>query len=1096
MIPKSDKYSEEALVERPAMELLSQLGWTVRNCFHEFDPVRYDKELSNGAGDKGLSFLGRDNKADVVLVSKLKPVLQKINPDLPQIAIDEAIKVLTQDRSVMGMVSANREVYDLLKNGALVSFMNEKKEQIRERVKFIDWDNVNNNDFFLVSQFWISGDMYTRRADLIGFINGIPLVFIELKASHRNLKKAYDENLRDYKSTIPQVFWFNGLIILSNGSKSRVGTVSSEWEHFSEWKKINSEGEQGIVSLETVIRAVCDRERLLDILENYTLFRDEKNGPVKIVAKNHQYLGVENVIRVFHKINENQGRLGVFWHTQGAGKTESMFFFSQKILRKVPGNWTFVIVTDRNELDDQTYKRFVRSGVIRGRQERAETSEELRQLLREDHRYVFTTIQKFRTEPVSKYGAGKATKHPVISERSNIIVMTDEAHRTQYDIFAMNMRNALPNANFIGFTGTPLIAVEEKTKEVFGDYVSIYNFRQSVDDKATVPLFYENRKPKVQLINLSLNDDIQKILENAELDEAEQQKFEREFSKEYQLITREDRLEDIAQDIVLHFMNRGFMGKAMVVSIDKATAVKMYDKVKKYWDSYADKLQEEYRRATDVVKEEIGNKLIYMKRTDMAVVVSQSQNEVEDLKAKGADIIPHRKRINNEDLDEKFKDPDDPLRIVFVCAMWMTGFDVPPCSTIYLDKPMKNHTLMQTIARVNRIFGEHKVAGLIVDYIGVLHNLNKALAIYAAPLEGGGVDTPIIEKKELIEALRKDINEIQELCNDWGISLSEIMSAEGLECLGLTDDAVECILKNDERQAQFKEKNAIIQKTYKAILPDTTVSEFQPVVRLLQILAEKLGSISPTVDISDVLKEVSELLDKSVKVETRHIAEKQGENEYKAGRILDLGKINIDKLREQFNKGRKRILTEQLRKAIEVRLQAMLMLNKSRIDYMERFLQLIDEYNAGSMNVEEYYRRLLEFVKNLDEEEKRALSENLDEEELAIYDLLVHPMRCRKLSHGVNPLLRMTQKDILAVKKVAHDLLEKLKAEKLVLDWRKKQQARAAVRLCIEEIFEKLPLIFTTEIYHQKCGLVYQHVYESYYGSGMSVYSPVAEGVC
>jgi type I restriction enzyme R subunit len=362
MTPRNSDYSESALIERPAMELFSQLGWSVQNCFHEFD-------------EKGLSFLGRETKADVVLVSKLKPVLQKINPELPEVAIDEAIKALTQDRSVMSMVSADREVYDLLKNGALVSFMNEKKEYKREPVRFIDWNNIENNNFLLASQFWISGDMYTRRADLVGFINGIPLLFMELKASHRNLKEAYDENLRDYKSTIPQVFWFNGLIILSNGSKSRVGTISSEWEHFSEWKKINSEGEQGIVSMETVIKAVCDRERFLDILENYTLFRDEKNGPIKIVAKNHQYLGVENAIKVFHKINENQGRLGVFWHTQGAGKTESMFFFSQKILRKIPGNWTFVIVTDRNELDDQTYKRYVRAGVIKGKQERAETSE-------------------------------------------------------------------------------------------------------------------------------------------------------------------------------------------------------------------------------------------------------------------------------------------------------------------------------------------------------------------------------------------------------------------------------------------------------------------------------------------------------------------------------------------------------------------------------------------------------------------------------------------------------------------------------------------------------------------------------------------------
>jgi len=1052
MAPKDGKYSEESLVERPAIEVFERLGWSFANCFYEFD-------------DKGVSFLGRDTKADVVLVSKLKLALIKLNPDVSSVVVDEAIKILTQDRSLMSMTVANRDVYDLLKNGILVSYLNDRHEQISERVKIIDWETPANNDFFLASQFWVSGEMYTRRADLMGFVNGIPLLFIELKASHRNLKKAFDDNLRDYKSTIPQVFWFNGLIVLSNGSQSRLGTVSAEWDHFSEWKRINSEGEKAKVSLETIIRACCTKERLLDIIENYVVFKEEKSGPVKIVAKNHQFLGVENAILAFQKMKENQGRLGVFWHTQGSGKSISMIFFSQKVLRKVPGNWTFVIVTDRTELDDQIYKNFVRCGIIKGKQERAETSDGLRQLLIEDHRFVFTTIQKFRTE--------KGKVHPVISDRDDIIVMTDEAHRTQYDVFALNMRNALPKAGFIGFTGTPLIAGEEKTKEVFGDYVSVYNFKQAVDDKATVRLFYENRKPKVQLVNLSLNEDIQKILEAAELDEAEQRKFEREFSSEYQLITREDRLDDIAQDIVVHFMNRGFMGKAMVVSIDKATAVKMYDKVQRYWKDYADKLQKEYEKATDVVKEEIGDKLIYMNQTDMAVIVSQSQNEGEDLKAKGVDITPHRKRMNNEDLDEKFKDADDRLRIVFVCAMWMTGFDVPSCSTIYLDKPMKNHTLMQTIARVNRVFGENKVAGLIVDYIGVLHNLNKALAIYAAPGEDG-VDTPIIDKAELIGQLRIDIQETIELLDEWGISLPEIMKAEGLDCVGLIDDAVECILENDERQAQFREKNAIIQKTYKAILPDITANEFQPIVKLLQVLADKLGSISPTVDISDVLAQVSEVLDKSVRVEKRHVSDVKGE--YKAGRILDLSKVDFDKLQEQFKKGRKRMLAEQLRKAIEVRLRALYMLNKSRVNYLDTFQKLIDEYNAGSMNVEEYYRRLLEFVKNLNEEEKRSLSENLSEEELAIFDLLV------------NPPLKMTQKEVMSVKKVAHEILEKLKGDKLVLDWRKKQQAKAAVKLCIEEILEHLPPVFDSDLYHQKCGLVYQHVYESYYGCGKSVY--------
>jgi type I restriction enzyme R subunit len=1055
MTQKENKYSESELIEKPAMELFGQLGWSVQNCFHEFD-------------ENGLSFLGRETKAEVILISKLKPFLKKINPDISETSLDEAIKILTADRSLMGMVSANREVFDLLKNGILVSYLNNKNEQVSERVRIIDWNNIENNDFFLASQFWIAGEMYTRRADLIGFVNGIPLLFIELKAAHKNLKKAFDENLRDYKSTIPQVFRYNGIIILSNGSQSRVGTISSEWEHFSEWKRINDEGEKGIVSLDTVIKGICEKSRFLDIIENYILFKEEEKSLTKIIAKNHQYLGVEKVIKAFQKMRENEGRLGVFWHTQGSGKTESMIFFSQKILRKIPGNWTFVVVTDRNELDEQIYKRFSRSGVIQGQQEWAETSEDLRHLLGENHRYIFTTIQKFRTE--------KGKIHPVISNRSDIVVIVDEAHRTQYDVFAMNMRNALPNARFIAFTGTPLIVGEEKTKEVFGDYVSIYNFKQAIDDKATVPLYYENRKPKVQLVNLSLNEDIQLILEKAELEASEEKKFEKEFSKEYQLITREDRLEEIAQDIVVHFMNRGFMGKAMVVSIDKATAVKMYDKVQKYWNEYIVELEKERAKATDdKVKEDISNKITYMKQTDMAVVVSQAQNEVEDLKAKGVDITPHRKRMNDESLDEKFKDADDPLRIVFVCAMWMTGFDVLSCSTIYLDKPMKNHTLMQTIARVNRVYGENKVVGLIVDYIGVLHNLNQALAIYSTPIGEAGVDIPIIEKSELFEQFRKDIQEITKLLDEWKISLPEIMNSEGLECISLIDDAVESILENEERQSIFKEKNAIIQRTYKAILPDKSASEFQPVVKILQVLADKLGSISSPVDISDVLKEVSEILDKSVKVEVKQVTDSV--IGYKAGRIIDLSKIDIEKLQDEFNKGHKRIKAEQLKKAIEVRLDALYMLNKTRIDFMESFQQLIDEYNAGSMNVEEYYRQLLEFVNSLHSEEKRALSENLSEEELAVYDLLM------------NPSLKMTQEETLKVKKIAQDLLKELKSKKLVLDWRKKQQARASVKLCIEEMLENLPSVYSTDDYRKKCGLIYQHIYDSYYENDKSIYT-------
>jgi type I restriction enzyme R subunit len=669
-------YTEDALVERPAIALLAKLGWETINAYGEFD--------------HGASTLGRETKAEVILASRLRPALQRLNPDAPSEAIDQAIEELTRDRSRMSMVAANREIYHLLKNGVRVPVPDPQGDgETVAVVRVVDWDNPANNDFLLCSQFWVTGEMYTRRADLVGFVNGLPLLLIELKAAHRRLEAAFSGNLRDYKDTVPHLFWPNALIIVSNGSHSRVGSVSAGWEHFAEWKKVGSEKEEGRVSLETMLRGVCDPARLLDLVENFTLFQDVPGGLIKLTAKNHQYLGVNNALEALADIRRRKGKLGVFWHTQGSGKSVAMIFFAQKVLRKVPGNWTFVVVTDRQELDGQIYKNFASAGVVTEGRAQAESSKHLRQLLCEDHRYIFTLIHKFRVPEV-------------VSTREDIIVITDEAHRSQYDALALNMRTALPNAAFLAFTGTPLIVTEEKTRQVFGDYISVYDFQQSVIDGATVPLYYENRIPELQLTNKDLNEHMERLLEAAELDEAQEKKLEREFAREYHLITRDDRLEAVAKDLVEHFTGRGFQGKAMVVCIDKATAIRMYDKVKKHWAAKIAALQAERVEADSNARQEIEERIARMKETDMAVVVSQGQNEIQEMADKGLDIRPHRKRMVDEDLETKFKNPDDPFRLVFVCAMWMTGFDVPICSTLYLDKPMRNHTLMQTIARANR----------------------------------------------------------------------------------------------------------------------------------------------------------------------------------------------------------------------------------------------------------------------------------------------------------------------------------------------------------------------------------------------------------
>ena len=1052
--PSSD-YSESALVEQPAIEQFGELGWETADCFHEFDT--------------GRSALGRETPAEVVLIPRLRTALEKLNPGLAAEAIGLAIEELTRDRSVMSMTAANREVYQLLKDGVRVTIPGgeEGYDEKTEVVRVIDWKEPWNNDFFLASQFWVTGEMYKRRADLVGFVNGVPLVLVELKAAHKQIENAFNRNLKDYKDTIPHLFWYNDFIILSNGSDSKIGSISAEWEHFNDWKKINSEGEEGIISLETMIWGTCLPERLLDIMENFTLFSNAGGGPVKLVAKNHQYLGVKNAIDALVKVRDNAGRLGVFWHTQGSGKSYSMIFFSQKVLRKMPGNWTFVIVTDRKELDDQIYKNFARAGAVTEKEAHAASAEELRRLLREDHRYVFTLIQKFRTEGVEK--------HPKLSNRSDIIVITDEAHRTQYDIFALNMRNALPHAAFIGFTGTPLMAVEERTRQVFGDYVSIYSFKQSVDDGATVPLYYENRIPEVVLTNQNLNEDMEKLLEEAELDEEQERKLEREFSREYQLVTRDARLEKIAEDIVEHFMGRGQEGKAMVVCIDKATAVRMYDKVQKYWKQHLADLENKLAVSSVEESDALRDKIRYMKETDMAVVVSQSQNEIEEMRKKGLDIKPHRKRIVKEDLDEKFKDPNNPLRVAFVCAMWMTGFDVPCCSTIYLDKPMKNHTLMQTIARANRVFG-NKVNGLIVDYFGVFRDLQRALAIYGSG-SGGGIregDTPVKNKAALVEELKKAIADAGGFCFERGIELDKVQRAEGFQRVKLLNDAVEAIIINDESKRRYLLLAGDVNKLYRAILPDRQANEFSPICRLLGVIAEKIRSLTPQADISAVMEEVELLMDESIAAEGYAIGDRRGK--YKA---VDLSKIDFEALKQKFEKSRKRIEAERLRGLINSKLAKMVRWNKSRMDYLERFQQMIDEYNAGSMNVDEFFRQLTEFARELNQEEKRSVGERLTEEELAVFDLLTKTD------------IELTKKDRRQVRKVARELLETLKKEKLVLDWRKRQQSRAAVVLSIEYTLDGLPSSYSRDTYREKCDLVYRHIFDSYYGEGRSVYTAV-----
>ena len=1046
-------------VEKPSMDLLAKLGWSPVDAFSET------------LGAQGT--LGRDSQHEVVLTHRLRFAMRKLNPeDVPDTSINEAIEVLTKDRSAMDRVRANREVHCLLRDGYQAEWADENGDKRIETLRYLDLTkDQTNNDLLAVQQMWVKGHLHNRRLDVALFVNGVPLVLMEFKEPNEWVRSAYDDNLTDYRDTIPQLFVPNCFVLLSNGSEAKIGSTYSPWEFFGDWKVIDADGTRGEIALETALRGTCDPVILLDLFENFVAYMERPGGLIKNVARSHQYLGVNAAIENLRRARAEQDkRLGVFWHTQGSGKSLSMLWFTQKVLRQVQGKWTFVMVTDRTELDTQLHGEFAAAGAIPlEARVHAESITHLRELLTADHRYVFTLIQKFQPSKASG-----EREMPVLYNRSDIIVITDEAHRSQYDTLALNMRRALPNASMMGFTGTPLIAGEEQaTREQFGEYVSVYNFRDAIEDGATVPLYYENRIPELQLVNESFSDELDALLEDAELDEDAEGALARAFGTQYTLLTRPERLKTIAADLVRHFVGRGFSGKAMYVGLDKAAAVRMHDLVQEAWAEHLDELRQQHDALPELERPWLASRIALMETTDMAVVVSQSQNELKMLDDLGLDIRPHRERMNREDLAEKFKDADDPLRLVFVCAMWMTGFDAPSVSTVYLDRPMKNHTLMQTIARANRVFPE-KDNGLIVDYVGVFRNLEKALAVYGAANTG---ESPI----EIIDALADELNlvvaELISYCVSIGVDLIAMREAEGFNHIAMRDAAVEALLVDEETRNDFTVKARQVRKLFKALLPNPKAAPQQRTVAAIRVLHERIIEVTrpPEVDISAVRTAVDALLDRSVGAE-EYIIRAAAEGS-KPDPLIDLSLIDFDGLAAKFT-GRKRAETDRLAQLLRQQAIGAALRNPTRYELVERIEQLISDYNAGSVNIDEYLRRLIELSRTLTEEEERAVHEGMTEEELAIFDLLTQP----------DPVLTAEERE--KVKASARKLLEHLH-EKLVQDWRRKvattNDINSTIRRVLDEGLPEDP--YTLDIFTSKVHLVYDHVLAAYGDDGDSAYS-------
>lgn len=1068
------EYSEDNLIEQTAIDLFhNQLGWDTA--------IAYNKE-SFGEG----STLGRLNKKEVILKQIFLEKLKEFNPNLPEQAYKQAFEKLTEDSITKSLGEINFEKYQLLRNGIPVDYINEKGEQVKNKTfKVIDFKTPENNNFLAVQQLWINGKSgRQRRPDIIGFVNGIPLLFIELKAAHRKLENAYNDNFTDYKDVIPKLFYYNAFVLLSNGIESRIGSVTGKYQHFHEWKRITEE-DDGIVALDRIIVGVCEKNRFLDMFENFILFDNSLGKIIKLIARNHQFIGVNKAIENIQykeklyklgKISlEEKQKLGVFWHTQGSGKSYSMVFFCQKIHHKFTGSYTFLVVTDRNELDTQIYGTFSGVGAVpqlkSGSKDslKANSGKHLKALLSSEHRYLFTLIHKFNFEEE-------------ITKRDNIIVISDEAHRTQGGNLAMNLRNALPNASFIGFTGTPLFKDDEITKRIFGDYVSRYDFKRSVDDGATVPLYYENRGEYLGLKNPAINEQIRAIIdaESEDLDSDQRSRVEQLFAREYPILTAEKRLNAIAKDVVWHFSNRGYKGKGMFIALDKLTAVRMYDLITHHWKLTVEQLEKDVAKGKYGDQEllEKSRELKWIKETEICVVVSPEQNEIQKFQKWDLDIEPHREKMNTQDLETRFKNEDDPFRFVIVCAMWITGFDVPTLSTLYIDKPLKSHTLMQAIARANRI-SEGKNNGLIVDYIETYNALLDALAIYGTGGEDGGdtgnPESPIKPKEELIKQLEETLEASEIFLQDEvNFDLQELIKADGLHKLAAMEKSINAVYTNDETKRKFQILAREVFKKYKALQPDRVLNQYAPRKNAIDVIYTAIEDKVESADVSDIMRKIQAVVDESIE---NMVAEPSQSNE----KIIDLSGLNFELLEQYFLKAKnKNTLIQSLKDKIEKRLKIMLERNPLTIDYYKRYQEIIDEYNRGKDEaiIKETFRKLIELVNSYSEEEAETKREGLTDEQKAIFDIL---RQGKKLG----------EKEKKEIKKISVELLEELKQEKLrVEQWADKSVTAAAVYNAVSKtLFEALPFpTYQNDDIDLRTNLVYEHLKNQYFGGGFSIY--------
>ena len=1016
-MPKS-RYSEEEAVQKPAGELLGHLGWAVHYC--------YDEEVLGPAGT-----LGRDSYVDVLLHRELLNALVELNEHLTPDECEQAIATLEEVFVGDSLLQTNEAKYLMLRDGIPVRKAMPDGSIVTELAQVFDFAHPKNNSYIAAEELWVKGPLHRRRCDLVGFVNGVPLLFVVFKRHDKDILCAYEDNYTDYQDTIPQIFYYNAFVMLSNGLESKVGTLGSPYEFFNDWKRL-AEGDKGSVALETMLRGICSKDVFLDLFQNFVLFDHFGSPAAKIMARNHQYLGVNEAVDAYANRRLNNGKLGVFWHTQGSGKSYSMVFLAEKIRRTQTGSPTFLVLTDRDELNRQISETFESCGCLAGvpaARCRATSGEDLVEKLQGNPSYVFSLIQKFN----------QPDAEPIYPDH-DIVVLSDEAHRSNNGVFADNMLRLLPTASRLGFTGTPILKYDNLTARTFGGYVSVYDFRRAVEDGATVPLFYENRSDQLGIENPEINDELLQAVEDADLDADQTEKVQSELGHGVHVIMAQPRLRAVARDFVAHYTGIWESGKAMFICVNKVTCVMMYNLVQECW---AEALAAERARLAGMGQQEAmeqRRKIAWMESTEMAVVVSQEQNEVARFRKWGLDIAPHRRKMEERRLDDEFKDAESPLRIVFVCAMWLTGFDVKSLSAMYFDKPLKAHSLMQAIARANRV-SKGKSNGLIVDYIGIVKALRHALADYTEMPGTDGTCDPVVDKDELLVKISQLTDEMVGFLASVGYELETLLVAEGFDRIAEVKNAADSVAAGDEAKKRFGVMCRELLTLYKYVGRDEVSGELLAKRDALRAILNQLEARRDHADTTDLMVELQHIV-------SDHVVVRESEEGSKGATRFDISGIDFDRLSQEFAGAKhKHLILDDLRGVIEQRLAVALRDNPLRIDFYKRYEDIIEGYNSeqDKAMIEKTFNDLMRLSHDLDEKQREWVREGFEnQQQMTVFEMLFKET--------------LTPAEIRQVKAVAVEMVSAIERSLAgMVSWTQKAETRDRVRLIVRDEVYKLP---------------------------------------